>query len=103
MVYAGGAFSHAVTRRAQAGDFRVQTDFGGLVEVLTPSPRLLAFGDTVMAQVPASCAYARVDMVDTTRGPLLMELELIEPELYFSIVPGSAERMARAIVDRLAL
>ena len=30
-----------------------------------------------------------------------MELELIEPELYFSLVPGSAERMARAIVERL--
>jgi glutathione synthase/RimK-type ligase-like ATP-grasp enzyme len=102
MVYAGGAFSHAVTRRAKAGDFRVQQDFGGTVESLTPSPGLLAFGDTVMAHVSASCAYARVDLVDSARGPLLMELELIEPELYFRVVPGSAERMARVIVDRLA-
>jgi hypothetical protein len=51
--------------------------------------------------VPASCTYARVDLVESDRGPLLMELELIEPELYFSIVPGSADRMAKAIIDRL--
>jgi glutathione synthase/RimK-type ligase-like ATP-grasp enzyme len=103
MVYAGGAFSHAVTRRAKSGDFRVQRDFGGLVEALTPSPDLLRFGETVMAHVPASCAYARVDVVDSTRGPLLMELELIEPELYFGIAPGAAEMMAQVIVNRLVL
>lgn len=103
MVYAGGAFSHAVVKRVRAGDFRVQKDFGGAVDPLMPSAGLLEFGRAVMAQVPASCAYARVDMVETAHGLLLMELELIEPELYFSIVPGSAERMARAIVDRLIL
>lgn len=101
MVYAGGRFSHAVVKRARGGDFRVQKDFGGAVEVIVPSPALLAFGESVMAHVPESCAYARVDAVESAGGPLLMELELIEPELYFSMVPGSAERMARAIVDRL--
>ncbi len=102
LVYSGGQFSHAVVKRATNGEFRVQKDFGGAVEVMAPSREMLAFGDAVMAQVPASCAYARVDVVDSARGPLLMELELIEPELYFSIVPGSAERMARVIVDRLS-
>lgn len=101
MVYAGGRFSHAVAKRAKDGDFRVQKDFGGVAEAITPAPALLAFGESVMAHVPASCLYARVDMVESARGPLLMELELIEPELYFSIVPGSAERMAQLIADRL--
>lgn len=103
LVYAGGQFSHAVVKRASAGDFRVQEEFGGAAEVTAPPAALLAFGESVMAHVPESCAYARVDVVDSARGPLLMELELIEPVLYFSIVPGAAERMARAIVDRLTL
>jgi len=101
LVYAGGRFSHAVVKKASADDFRVQKDFGGAVAAIVPSAALLAFGESVMAHVPESCAYARVDAIDSARGPLLMELELIEPELYFSIVPGSAERMARVIVDRL--
>ncbi len=103
LVYAGGEFSHAVVKRGKDGDFRVQKDFGGVAEPLAPSAALLAFGRSVMAHVPESCAYARVDVVESALGPVLMELELIEPELYFSIVPGSAERMARAIVDRLVL
>jgi len=102
LVYAGGQFSHAVVKRGKDGDFRVQQDFGGAVEPIVPDGSLLAFGESVMAHVPASCAYARVDVVHSARGPLLMELELIEPELYFTIVPGSAERMARVIADRLA-
>ena len=46
--------------------------------------------------MPDTCLYARVDVVDSSRGPLLMELELIEPELYFLIVPEAADRMAQA-------
>jgi len=103
MVYACGQFSHAVVKRGKAGDFRVQKDFGGVAEAMAPSAALLAFGQSVMAHVPASCAYARVDVVESARGPVLMELELIEPELYFGIAPGAAERMARVIADRLVL
>ena len=101
IVYTGGTFSHAILKRAKDGEFRVQQDFGGRVEQMTPSPAALAFADRVMTKVPASCLYARVDIVESTRGPLLMELELIEPELYFSIVPESAARFAQLIIDRL--
>ena len=102
IAYAGGAFSHAVVRRAKAGDFRVQQDFGGSVEAVSPSPSLLSFAASVMTLVPDSCLYARVDVVESGRGPLLMELELIEPELYFLHAPEGAHRMAREIVTRLA-
>ena len=101
LVYFGGAFSHAVVKRAKAGDFRVQKDFGGHVDAAAPAPALLSFADAVMTRVPATCLYARVDVVESGRGPLLMELELIEPELYFSIVPESADRFAQLLVDRL--
>jgi glutathione synthase/RimK-type ligase-like ATP-grasp enzyme len=102
IVYAGGAFSHAVVKRAKDGEFRVQKDFGGRVEPASPSSALLAFAATVMTHVPESCLYARIDLADARQGPLLMELELIEPELYFAIDPGAAGRMATLIVDHLS-
>jgi glutathione synthase/RimK-type ligase-like ATP-grasp enzyme len=102
IVYAGGAFSHAVQKRAKAGDFRVQQDFGGRVEPASPSTALLSFAASVMTHVPDPCLYARVDVVETSRGPLLMELELIEPELYFLIVPDAATRMADLIANLLS-
>jgi glutathione synthase/RimK-type ligase-like ATP-grasp enzyme len=101
IVYAGGSFSHAVLKRAKDGEFRVQQDFGGRVEPVTPAPELIAFADRVMTRVPSGCLYARVDVVETSRGPLLMELELIEPELYFLIVPDAADRMADLVATHL--
>jgi hypothetical protein len=53
-----------------------------------------AFADRVAATVPSSALYARVDLVDTDRGPMLMELELIEPETLFLYVPDAARRLA---------
>jgi glutathione synthase/RimK-type ligase-like ATP-grasp enzyme len=43
--------------------------------------------------------YARVDAVrDAAGNPVLMELELIEPNFYFELAPGAAERLAGAVV-----
>jgi glutathione synthase/RimK-type ligase-like ATP-grasp enzyme len=102
LVYFDGRFSHAVVKRAMAGEFRVQKDFGGRVESTTPSAAALAFADRVMAQAGADTLYARVDIVEANRGPLLMELELIEPELYFLFVPEAANHLAQLLIDRLA-
>jgi hypothetical protein len=102
LIYCDGVFSHAVVKQAKAGDFRVQKDFGGSVALTTPSAGMLAFGDRVMTTVPRPCLYARVDLVDTPRGPLLMELELIEPELFFRAAPEAAATFAAAIVSRLS-
>ena len=101
LVYVSAAFSHAVIKRAQQGEFRVQKDFGGTVAVTNPSDAIRSFADRVVATVPADCLYARVDVVESSRGPLLMELELLEPELYFLYVPQAADRLADLIVDQL--
>lgn len=101
LVYCDGAFSHAVVKHARAGDFRVQKDFGGAVEIAAPSHDLLAFGSRVLQTMEQPALYARVDVVASSRGPLLMELELIEPELYFLLAPAAAERFASAITTRL--
>ena len=101
LVYIDGAFSHAVSKHAKPGDFRVQQDFGGSVAPIIPSPDLLAFADGVMTLVNGPTIYARVDVVESPRGTLLMELELVEPELYFLYVPAAATTFANAILKRL--
>jgi glutathione synthase/RimK-type ligase-like ATP-grasp enzyme len=102
LMYCDGVFSHAVSKRAKAGDFRVQQDFGGVVTPVTPPTSLIAVADFVMAKVPGPQLYGRVDVVETGGGPVLMELELIEPELYFLIVPSAAGRFAAALTQRVA-
>src|SRR5690606_12584563 len=45
--------------------------------------------------------YVRVDMVPGPHGPLVMEVEAVEPCLYLDLVPGAAERLAAAARARL--
>lgn len=107
LVFLGGEFSHAVKKRPAAGDFRVQHDFGGTIERCEPDPALV---DDASAALRAAAEatdtgleeilYARVDGVVRAGRLLLMELELIEPVLFFAQAPGAAARMAELIVSR---
>lgn len=45
--------------------------------------------------------YLRVDMVPGPSGPVVMELEAVEPCLYLDLVPGAAQRFADAVRARL--
>jgi hypothetical protein len=58
---------------------------------------LAAEGDA-LAQPYLTSVYARVDMAPGPDGtPVLMELELIEPTLFFPACPAALERFARAV------
>jgi len=82
LVWLGGRFSHAVLKRASRGDFRVQRIWGGTVERLPPDERLLRFAHHVLDVLDHEPLYARIDIVLRKGDCLLMELELIEPELF---------------------
>jgi len=104
LTYLGGAFSHAVLKRARPGDFRVQEEHGGSVEAAEPAPALLAEAERVLAAVPgpSPLTYARVDLVEASAGrPYLMELELIEPELFLRAREGAVEALVDAVLEGL--
>ena len=99
LVFIDGSFSHAVRKRPSPGDFRVQHEFGGTVAASVASEAMQAFSARVLATIPVPWTYARVDLVDTPRGPLLMELELIEPDLFFGPGNDGAQRLAAALCN----
>jgi glutathione synthase/RimK-type ligase-like ATP-grasp enzyme len=101
LIFFEGEFSHAALRRPAQADFRIQERFGGTVEPFTAPDELVRRAATVAGRVPGQCLYARVDVVPAESGPILMECETIEPSLYLSCAPRSAERFARAIQRRL--
>ena len=60
----GGEFSHSVLKKAKKGDFRVQDDFGGSVEIINPSKILLIWQrQTVRSLKTMPPIYARVDII----------------------------------------
>ena len=103
LIYLGGRFSHAVLKRPRPGDYRVQDDFGGSYRLTPPPARLVEQGRDVLAAVPGApdLLYARVDGVARDGGLVLMELELIEPVLFFGADAGAPGRFAEALQERL--
>jgi glutathione synthase/RimK-type ligase-like ATP-grasp enzyme len=102
-VYIDGRFSHAVLKRPADGDFRVQKEHGGAAEFFHPDSQLLVRANQIAATVPQvrNALYCRIDAVARDGNLVLMELELIEPELFLGLAEGAAERFAKAIVRRV--
>lgn len=99
----GGAYSHAVLKKAKAGDFRVQDDFGGTVHDYQPSADEIKFAKKVVAACDTTPVYARVDVIwDNANRPCVSELELIEPELWFRKKPQAAEALAESIINLMS-
>jgi glutathione synthase/RimK-type ligase-like ATP-grasp enzyme len=98
-----GQYTHAIRKTAKAGDFRVQDDHGGTVHRYEASTEEIRFAEAAVAAVPFDVLYARVDMVRDNRGQLaIMELEMIEPELFFRFKAEAADTLAAGIARRLA-
>lgn len=91
----GGQFTHAVIKRAKPGDFRVQDDHGGTVALYEPTSEEITFAQKAVAALPETAPYARVDIIKDNEGRhALIELELIEPELWFRFKPEAAGVLA---------
>lgn len=102
-VFIDGAFSHGVLKRAGAGDYRIQSLYGGFERDYAPDPQDRARAEAILAALPFDdLLYARIDMVRLPAGELaVMEAELIEPYLYPEQGPDFGRRLAAAIVARL--
>ncbi len=98
----GGKYSHAVLKKAKAGDFRVQDDFGGSIHPYEASEDEIAFVENVFNAVNPTPIYARVDVIWNNQNQLCLgEIELIEPELWFRMNENSAQLCADAIYQSL--
>jgi glutathione synthase/RimK-type ligase-like ATP-grasp enzyme len=103
LVYLEGTFSHAVRKHPAKGDFRVQSIWGGTVESAGPEPAHLQIAEQALRHLDKPPLYARVDLVTDQNGiPALIELELIEPNLYLTTHPSAPERLANAVLQHLS-
>lgn len=101
-LFVEGRFTHAVRKRAAAGDFRVQIEHGGSFDREPVTAGQVDAAARVLAMAPAPTLYGRVDAVVSQTEFLLMELEVLEPDLFFTTAPEAAELLAVAIERRIA-
>jgi len=105
LIYLGGEFSHAIRKGPllRAGAALVEGLFAP--EQITPrqpQPDELAVARQAYAAIGSSRpVYARIDLIrGADDAPVVLELELTEPSLFFAHAPGSAQRFARAVLER---
>jgi len=101
LIFFDGEFSHAAIKRSRRGDFRVQTEHGGTVAPIDVVPSIVAEARRSLDALDEMPLYARVDGVGDEQSFRLMELELIEPNVFLAVADGSANRFAAAIAGRL--
>jgi glutathione synthase/RimK-type ligase-like ATP-grasp enzyme len=96
LVWIDGEVTHALRKAAR---------FDGEAESITPAHDVTdeerALAQSAVTAVGKPLFYARVDLITTASGPMLMELELIEPSLYFAAAPAALARFADGVIARL--
>lgn len=84
LFYFNGEYSHAILKEPKPQDFRVQEEHGGIITAIEATDAMKSAASRALAAVRDPLLYARIDLVrDALDGFQLMELELIEPALYF--------------------
>jgi glutathione synthase/RimK-type ligase-like ATP-grasp enzyme len=102
LCFFGGAYSHAVRKVPKPGEYRVQALHGGSEVPHVPTSTELEAAAAAMVQVPGRLTYARVDLLDHEGRPTLMELELIEPDLFLRVDGGALDRFCDAVEAELS-
>ena len=101
MLFFGGKFSHAIQKMPKFGDFRVQKQFGAQYLKFEPSIELHSIAKSIVEIAGKDSTYARVDGVMTKNGFLLMEIEMIEPDLFFEHAVEGPRKLAEVVLEKL--
>ena len=83
-MFFNGNFSHSTLKVPKAGDFRVQSEYGGTVQKINTDIAHLQAAGKYVEKYGKGTLYARVDGIISNGTFVLMELELIEPYLFLN-------------------
>jgi len=98
LFYFGNELSHCMLKRPKDGDFRVQEEHGGINKIVTPEYDLLDAAKKTLKNMPEVPLYVRLDFIRNEGEFLLMEIEAIEPSLYFNMEKNSPKRFVDVFI-----
>jgi hypothetical protein len=100
LLFYGGKYSHSVLKRPRADDFRVQREHGGTALPADAPAHVVAGAQTALRAAEVlhgASLYARVDGCVVNGTFMLMELELIEPDLFLRAHADAPLLLANAL------
>jgi glutathione synthase/RimK-type ligase-like ATP-grasp enzyme len=104
LVFIDSKFSHAFAKgpllaqaKNMSGGLYAEEEIGGR----QPTAEQLLIGERAAKWLTSrfgKLLYARVDLLPTPQGPVIIEIELTEPSLYLLLHPPAATQLAEAII-----
>jgi glutathione synthase/RimK-type ligase-like ATP-grasp enzyme len=98
LIFFDKQYSHSVIKTPKQGDFRIQSQFGGTYTLYEPPAYVIEAAHFGLSQIDANLCYARVDGIEKEDKFYIMEVELIEPDLYFQYCPQAKKMFVSSIV-----
>ena len=105
LVFIDGKFSHAFAKgpllaqaKNMSGGLYAEEEIG----VRQPTAEQLLIGERAVKWLTSrfgNLLYARVDLLPTAQGPVIIEIELTEPSLYLLLHPDAATELAHALLN----
>ena len=103
IIFFNRKYSHTVLKTASKSEFRVQSEYGGTTRLYEPEPKILAEAAGILSHFQGDMLYARVDGLIRNGRFVLMEIELVEPHLFFECYPGAIERFVDATLELIEI
>ncbi len=103
LLYFGGVFSHALVKRAMLNTPEEERDASfrrRQMSAVVPDAVACHVAEATLSILPGTL-YARVDLVETARGWAVMEMELVEPNLFLTFEPHALGRFVDALLAAL--
>lgn len=92
-------YSHTMLKTAKSNEFRVQSDFGGTAQLFHPTKNIIEQAFQILSNFEGDILQARVDGVIRNGKFILMEIELIEPQLFFEYSLNSYELFVKSVYN----
>lgn len=101
MIFFGNEYSHSIIKKPTEGDFRVQKQFGGQYLPFSPGSELLAELNPVFQVFGEEFLFGRIDGVMLGGEFHIMEIEMLEPDLYFDFFPEKVALFCEKAVEMI--
>ncbi len=80
----------------------MQADYGGRETLMKAPENLIQLAESTLQCIPGDWLFARVDIIDWQKAPVVSELELIEPDLFLTLDSDAPRKFARATAEKLS-
>jgi len=99
IIFFNRKYSHTVLKTPKKNEFRVQEEYGGLSILYDPGDNIIEAAMGILNWYIGDILYARVDGVVVNNQFSLMEIELIEPDLFLDHHPEARSRFVESAID----